>query len=59
MQGRAKTRGSNLLPKCKNAHTILETDGNYYCYGYVDTMTDEPIKVCNDCKANVRNMKVR
>lgn len=56
MTGRAETRGSALLPKCKKAHPILETDGKYYCFGIIDTMYDEPIAVCRECKAYVGNI---
>lgn len=57
MRGRAKTRGDKLLLQCKKAHTILENDGNYYCYGIIDMMYDEPIGECKVCKAYVRNIE--
>lgn len=25
----------------------------YYCFGYIDRMTDEPLDVCRSCKSNV------
>ncbi len=27
---------------------------HYYCYGYIDRMTDDPLEVCRECKSNVR-----
>lgn len=27
---------------------------HYYCYGYIDRMTDELLPCCHICKANVR-----
>ena len=37
---------------CKNERETIYKDGKpqYYCYGYIDSMTDEPLEECVNCK---------
>jgi len=52
---RAQLRGKPLDDFCKLSKPIKETDGNYYCYGLIDLMTDETEKECLDCNAFIGN----
>lgn len=54
---RAELRGKPLDWDCKMSRTVKETDGNTYCYGTYDCMTDEPIEQCRVCKAFVNNIR--
>ncbi len=51
----AKKKG---IVKRRGKPTIeFHKDGKpqYYCYGYVDYSTDEPIEICKQCKDFVDN----
>ncbi len=46
-QGIVKQRGRPSIEFHKDGKP------QYYCYGYIDAMTDEMLEVCKNCKDNV------
>ena len=58
---RAQLRGKVLDDFCKPSKPIKETDGNYYCCGLIDSMTDEFEKATphNSASANFEKIRVR
>lgn len=54
---RATLREKSLEPFCKKAsishHECGPKDNRQFCYGIIDTRTDELIEPCKICKANV------
>lgn len=47
MQGIVKRRGKPTIEFYKNEKP------QYYCYGYIDSMTDELLEVCENCSDHV------
>ncbi len=45
-QGIVKRRERPSIEFCKDGKP------QYYCYGYIDAMTDEMLAVCKNCKDN-------
>lgn len=57
---RAQLRGRKLDELCRKAHTAPCNSGpegycKVFCYGTYDAMTDEPLHMCLNCGAFVRN----
>ena len=56
---RAQLRGRPLDSLCKKAYTTTHEYGRDYkrvfCYGFEDSMTDEPEELCRVCGAFIRN----
>lgn len=49
--GRVKHRGKPTIEWYKDGKP------QYYCYGYMDRMTEEPLEVCQNCADFVNNIE--
>ncbi len=50
-----KVKKSGVVPTRGRPSIEWYKDGvpQYYCYGYIDRMTDQLLEVCKDCRDNV------
>ena len=59
MVNRAQLRGVALDADCRRAHTTQHEygmeDERIFCYGIVDTMTDDCLPKCGEFRAFVQN----
>lgn len=59
-KGRHIQRGAQLLDNCKKAkiskHEYGANDDRIFCYGLVESSTEELIEQCRECKACTFNL---
>lgn len=59
-RNRAQLRGKPLDPWCKSARTTTNEygleDKRVFCLGRLDLMTEDPLEICVDCGAFIRNI---
>ncbi len=50
-----KAKKSGMVPSRGRPSIEWHKDGvpPYYCYGYIDRMTDQLLEICKDCRDNV------
>lgn len=53
MACRAKERGKVSRRGESSVEWYKERKPQYYCYGYIDKMTDELLLECKECKSHV------
>ena len=58
---RSWQRGKQLDEDCKRAKISKNeygiNDNRLFCYGLIDTVTEEPLNKCLECRAFVHNAK--
>lgn len=47
--------GADMLNKARKSHEWNDGEKDrIYCYGFIDSMTDELLPECNECRYNVQ-----